>query len=69
MTNAILLDVAPDPVLTAGSLIALGILIVGVVTIFVLALVFVLFWLKRRKATATPASNQPSSPNPSSPNQ
>lgn len=50
MINPILIDVPPDPVVGIGALIALGILIVGVVTVLVLAFVFVLSWLKRRNA-------------------
>jgi cytochrome bd-type quinol oxidase subunit 1 len=61
-----LLDVPPEPVVGIGSLIALGILIVGVVTVLVLTFVFVLSWLKRRNAkteSARNAATQPSSPN------
>jgi cytochrome bd-type quinol oxidase subunit 1 len=66
MINSILLDVAPDPVVGIGALIALGILIVGIVTVLVVAFVFLLSWLKRRKAknaSAQDVATQPSSPN------
>jgi predicted negative regulator of RcsB-dependent stress response len=65
--DLILLDLAPDPVVSIGALIALGILIVGVVTVLVVAFVFVLSWRKRRNAQA--ASAQGASAQPSSPNQ
>jgi hypothetical protein len=65
--NLVLLDVVPDPVVGIGALIALGILIVGVVTVLVVAFVFVLSWLKRRNAKV--ASTEGAGVQRTSPNQ
>lgn len=66
MIKPILLDVAPDPVVGIGALIALGILIVGVVTILIVAFVFVLSRRKQRNAnTGSVGNNRVPQPNSS----
>jgi hypothetical protein len=67
MNGLFLLDVAPDPVSSAGVLIVLTIIVLAMVAVLIGGFVFLLVWRKRRKANlalvATGGDAQSSIPN------